>query len=113
MHELRISEDLAAIVLETAISKDLSRVTSVNIIFGEMIQIVPDIFRSAFQESVRDTMAEGAELNIEITPVKMKCIRCGTEFRVRDNSYACSICGSTGLDIIQGKELFVKSIEGE
>ena len=44
MHEIRIAEDLSAIVLETARKENLSKVTKVNISFGQMIQIVPDIF---------------------------------------------------------------------
>jgi hydrogenase nickel incorporation protein HypA/HybF len=113
MHELRIAEDLSAIVLEAAQNENLSRVTKVNIIFGQLIQIVPDIFKSAFAEIVRDTTAEGAELDIEIMPLRMKCLNCGNDFVVEDNRFTCSVCSSTDLGIIQGKELFIKSIEGE
>jgi hydrogenase nickel incorporation protein HypA/HybF len=113
MHEIRIAEDLSVIVLNTALSKNLSKVTKVNIIFGEMIQIVPDIFEFSFREIVRNSLAGSAELNIEITPVKMKCMHCGNDFQVKDNLFSCDICGSSDLEIIQGKELVIKSIEGE
>jgi hydrogenase nickel incorporation protein HypA/HybF len=113
MHELKIAEDLSVIVLETAERENLSIVTKVNISFGQMVQIVPEIFRFAFSETVRGTVAENARVTIEIIPVKMKCIDCGNDFRVIDNKFACDVCGSTDLRIIQGKELFVKSIEGE
>ncbi len=113
MHEIKIAEDLSAIVLEIAKRENLSRVTSVNISFGQLVQIVPDIFRFAFSEAVRSSVAGGAQVNIEILPVKMKCIDCGNDFQVIDNRFACDICGSTDLGIIQGKELFIKSIEGE
>jgi hydrogenase nickel incorporation protein HypA/HybF len=113
MHEIRIAEDLSGIVLATAGEENLQNVTRVNIVFGEMIQIVPMIFEFAFREAVRDSVAENAELNLEIVPVKMKCSECGSGFRVSDNLFACNICGSTDLEIINGKELFIKSIEGE
>lgn len=113
MHELRIAEDLSVIVLEAAKREKLSRVTKVNVIFGQMIQIVPDIFRFAFSETVRDSIAEDALVEIEIMPVKMKCGECKNEFRVSDNSFTCDVCGSADLEFIQGKELYVKSIEGE
>ena len=113
MHEIKIAEDLSAIVLETAKRENLSKVTRVNISFGQMVQIVPDIFRFAFRETVKKSVAEDAEVNIEIVPVKMKCMNCGKDFYVTENRFACSNCDSTELDIIQGKELFVKSIEGE
>lgn len=87
--------------------------TKVNIIFGELIQIVPDIFEFAFREAVRNSVAEDAELEIEITTVKMKCVNCGEVFKVGKNRFMCKNCGSSDLDIIEGKELFIKSIEGE
>jgi hydrogenase nickel incorporation protein HypA/HybF len=113
MHELKIAEDLSSIVVDTAISENLLKVTKVNIIFGQMIQIVPDIFEFAFRETVRNTIAGDAELDIEIVPVVMSCLKCNNDFRVEENLFACSKCGSTDLEIIHGKELFIKSIEGE
>lgn len=113
MHEIRIAEDLSAIVLEAAGSENLSRVTKVNISFGELIQVVPDIFEFAFREAVRDTVAADAELDLEMIPVKMKCSVCGAEFIVRESFFTCGSCGSSELEILTGKELFIKSIEGE
>ena len=113
MHEIRIAEDLSTIVLETAKRENLSRVSQVNISFGQLVQIVPAIFEFAFRECVRGSVAQDAELSLEIVPVKMKCSACGTDFKVKDNLFACSDCGSTDLEIIYGKELFIKSIEGE
>ena len=78
-----------------------------------MIQIVPAIFESAFRETVRNSIAQDAELDIEIVTVKMKCRNCGEDFLVKENRFACNICNSTDLVIINGKELFIKSIEGE
>jgi hydrogenase nickel incorporation protein HypA/HybF len=113
MHELRIAEDLSAIVLETAIREKLSIVSKVNISFGQMIQIVPEIFEFAFRECVKNSVAENADLNIEIIPIKMKCIDCGNDFKIEENLFVCNICGSTNLEIREGKELFIKSLEGE
>ena len=113
MHEITIAQDLARIVLEVAGSENLGRVTKVNISFGQMIQIVPDIFDFAFREAVRDTISMDAVIDIEILPVRVRCKNCKEEFTINDYTFFCDRCGSTDLDIIQGKELFVKSIEGE
>ena len=113
MHEIRISADLVSIVLEAAQSEKLREITKVNVSFGQMIQIVPDIFRFAFMEAVKGTIEEHAELCIEIIPVRMQCRICGDEFNVKEKLFACSSCGSVDLEILTGKELFVKSIEGE
>jgi hydrogenase nickel incorporation protein HypA/HybF len=113
MHEIRIAEDLSVIVLEVAGREKLSVVTKINISFGEMIQIVPDIFDFAFREAVRDTIASGAEVDIEIIPVRLKCKDCNNEFNLNNSFFSCDSCNSSDLDIITGKEMFVKSIEGE
>jgi hydrogenase nickel incorporation protein HypA/HybF len=113
MHEIKIAEDLSTIVLETAKRENLSKVTKVNISFGQMVQIVPDIFEFAFREIVRNSVAQDAEVDIEIVPVKMKCTNCGNDFQVKEYLFTCDSCKSTDLLIINGKELFIKSIEGE
>ncbi len=86
--------------------------TKVNISFGQMIQIVPDIFEFAFRETVKNSIAQDAVIVIEILPVKMRCKNCGNDFQVKENCFACNICSSGDLEIIHGKELFIKSIEG-
>jgi hydrogenase nickel incorporation protein HypA/HybF len=113
MHELRIAEDLVYIVLETARRENLTKVSCVRISFGQLIQIVPDIFEFAFRECVRESIARDARLELEIVPVKMKCSECGKNFKVKENIFKCISCGSTDLEIQHGKELFIKSIEGE
>jgi hydrogenase nickel incorporation protein HypA/HybF len=113
MHELSIAQGLSAIVLDTALSKNMFKVTKVNLIFGQLIQIVPETFEFAFKEIVRDSIAEDAELNIEILPVKMRCLNCGCDFQVNEDLFGCNKCSSTDFEIIQGKELFIKSMEGE
>lgn len=113
MHEIRIAEDLSRIVLEAAGKEKLSKVTCVNVSFGQMVQIVPEIFRFAFEEIAKGTIVYGAKVDIEVLPVKMKCRDCFNEFILKDSTFICNACNSAELDIIQGKEIFVKSIEGE
>jgi hydrogenase nickel incorporation protein HypA/HybF len=113
MHEIGIAADLSAIVIEAAGKENLTKVTKVSISFGQMIQIVPNIFEFAFREAVKESVASDADVDIEIIPVRMKCSDCGVEFTVNENNFSCNNCGSADLDIINGKELFIKSIEGE
>ncbi len=113
MHELRIAEDLSAIVTEAAFEEGMSRITAVNICFGELVQIEEECFTLAFSESVKGTVAEGSELHIEIIPVKAACNSCRAEYLIDDLNFICHSCGSSDLEITAGKELFIKSIEGE
>jgi hydrogenase nickel incorporation protein HypA/HybF len=113
MHELKIAQDLSVIVLDAAGQNKLARVTAVNVIFGKMIQVVPEIFDFVFTECVRGTIASEAKLNIEVVPVIVTCRDCGAETELEEYMFLCSKCGSSSIDIKQGKELYIKSIEGE
>jgi Zn finger protein HypA/HybF involved in hydrogenase expression len=79
------------------------------------IGIAQDLSVIVLETAKREKLSRVTKVNvsIEIIPVKMKCIDCGNDFQVIDNRFECAVCGSTELRIIQGKELFVKSIEGE
>ena len=112
MHELRIADDLSLIILEAALREQLQKVTKVNLCVGEMVPFVPDLFETAFRETVRGTLAEMAEVDIEKIRLKVKCLGCGNEFHPADNRFECLQCRSADLEITHGKELFIKSIEG-
>ena len=114
MHEIRIAEDLQKIILNVASQNDLKKVTKVNLQFGELAQIVPDIFRIAFEESSKNSIFEVALLDVEILPVKLKCEACHHEFKIdKRSNYSCARCNSNKIQIIQGKEILIKSMEGE
>lgn len=113
MHEVAIVENSFKIILEVARSEKLSKIRRVNFLIGEMHGIVPDIFRHAFQMGALGTIVENAELNMEIVPVSMQCKSCEQIFAVKKANYLCPACGSADLEIKNGKELAIKSIEGE
>jgi hydrogenase nickel incorporation protein HypA/HybF len=87
MHELQIAHDLAVIVVEAANRERLNRVTSVNLQFGEMIQIVPDIFKFAFDEATKGTLAQDAEIILEIIPIRIRCGNCQKEADIENLTF--------------------------
>ncbi|MCU0457752.1 MAG: hydrogenase maturation nickel metallochaperone HypA [Bacteroidales bacterium] len=112
MHELRIATDLAEIVERYASEAGWQVVEKVNLTFGQFIQVVPDLFEAAFREATRGTVAAGAEIDIEIIPAEMRCLGCGAPYIPAGDLHACKSCGSEEIDLIHGKELYIKSIEG-
>jgi hydrogenase nickel incorporation protein HypA/HybF len=113
MHELRIAEDLGRIVIRYAGEAQLTSVERVNLIFGQYVQIVPALFEAAFREVTRDTVAAEALLSIEIIAAEMRCRHCGVPYLPENEITTCSACGSDDIDLVHGKELYIKSIEGE
>lgn len=113
MHELRIAQELSAIIAVHAREAGLTTIEKVNLCFGEFIQVVPEVFETAFRASTENSSAADAELVIEIIPAEMRCTACGTEYLPSQDRHECMRCGSSEITIIHGKELFIKSIEGE
>ena len=113
MHELKIAEELVQIIIQVAESEKLKKVTKVNIQFGKMIMIVPDIFQFVFESAVKGTIAKKAKLSLEILPVKIACNKCKEETVIDDLLFVCPYCGSNNLEIVQGRETIIESIEGE
>ena len=112
MHELSIVDDMFRIILEVARQEGMVRIDKVHFQIGRMMHIVPDQFRFAFGAARKHTIAEQADLEIEWLDIKMRCRQCGLEFFIKESAYKCNYCGGKDLDLLQGKELFIKSIEG-
>jgi len=113
MHELAIAENLVNIVKDVADGEKLSKVTKVTVCFGTMVQVVPDLFETAFRAAVDGTLACDALLDIETIPLRLRCNACNTVSEPDEYCFLCSKCGSADIEIETGRELFVKSIEGE
>lgn len=113
MHELKIAEELIGIITQVAETENLKKITKVNIQFGKMIMIVPDVFRFVFDCAVKGTIAKKAKLHLEILPVKFACNKCKEETEIDDLIFVCPYCGSNDLELIQGRETIIESIEGE
>jgi len=99
--------------MDVAEKENLSRIDKVHFQLGRMLQVVPEMFRFAFDAAKAGTIAGEANLEIEFLPVMMTCKQCGYEFEVKQDEYSCPHCNGADLDLLQGKELFIKSIEGE
>ena len=106
-------EDLFRIILGAASENGITTIDRVNVVIGEYLQIRPSIFEFAFKAAREGTIAGEAELLIEIEPVQLGCENCRHKFMLRQLKYECPHCGSGRLEILQGKELYIKSIEGE
>ncbi|MFO8235831.1 MAG: hydrogenase maturation nickel metallochaperone HypA [Bacteroidales bacterium] len=113
MHEVAIVNEMFGIMHEVAEQEKLTRIDKVSFSIGTMMQVVPDLFRFAFDSAKEGTIADNADLEIEFLPVRMKCKQCNTEFNIENNVFRCPDCEGVELDLLQGKELYIKSIEGE
>lgn len=113
MHELSVTQNLLAIVIEHAEAAGAKRVTRVNLRIGELSGIVDESVQFYFDFLSRDTLAEGAQLSFTHVPVRFTCHGCESEFEPEDRNWACPNCGAIGGQVVAGQEMRVESIEVE
>lgn len=113
MHELSITQALFDLVLEQAKAAGAKRVGSINLAIGEMTGIVSDSLGFYLRLLSKDTIAEGATLNVKTINTQGHCRNCDKNFLPKESDRQCPDCGGASWEISGGRELFLESIEVE
>ena len=110
MHELSVTQNLLAVVLEHAEKASARRVTAVNLRIGALAGIVEESLQFCFELLSKDTLAAGARLVSQSVPLRLRCRACGVEFEPGEGEWLCA-CGAAGGEIVAGREFTIESIE--
>jgi hydrogenase nickel incorporation protein HypA/HybF len=110
MHELAIAADIISIVEDSASKACAGKVTLIELEIGQLSGIELDALNMAVEVSLKGTIAEDAELKIDIIEGEVHCLDCEKNSPVSDLFSLCPSCGSIRLEITKGKEMRVKSI---
>ena len=124
MHEFSAACSIVETALQAARQHNAIKVTAVNIEVGEFTFLVPEQLEFNFEIAGKDTILEGAQLNISEVRGVLKCHDCGFEgVSEPDPSLPpqiavfaplkCPKCGSSSTEIVGGKEFFITNIEAE
>ena len=113
MHEFSLIENIFKILDDIIKKEKIKKIDKINLIVGEMLQIVPETLVFAFDAVKKGTKCENAKLNIEIQPITIKCNICKRNIELNKDQYICPQCKGNDFKIISGKEFIIKSIEGE
>ncbi|HHE41762.1 MAG TPA: hydrogenase maturation nickel metallochaperone HypA [Dehalococcoidia bacterium] len=111
MHEYTVTESLLKIVQDKASEAGVEKVLKVHIVVGPLTGFVPDCIRFYYETLSKGTIGENATLEFEEAPIRLHCRQCGEEFTPESREWSCPSCGSTGVDISGGRELFIKEME--
>jgi hydrogenase nickel incorporation protein HypA/HybF len=113
MHELSIALSIVEIAEENAKNANTSVINEIELDIGTQSGVVLEALDFAMQSAVQGTMLEKANVKINSIPARAICAQCQHEFFVNDLFTPCPECGNPFCEIIQGKELKVKSIKAE
>ena len=110
MHEMSIAVNIIKIAEET-LAKNLGKtIEKIHLEVGQLSGIVTESLEFALNVSKKDGILKNAQIVISELPGKLKCLNCGHDF-VSDEFFTCSPkCNLYKLEVLSGKDLFVKSI---
>lgn len=116
MHETGVCRSIVETVERYALANHAKRVRAVNIVLGEVHDIVPEILTGAFEWMCRETVAEGAEMHIRRVPFTVRCQKCGEVFGLDchdESTWSCPVCRARDYRLNTGREFTIESIEVE
>lgn len=113
MHEFGVTENIVNIALAKASEAQASKVTQINLVIGELSGFVPDCIQFYFDYLSKDTIAQGAVLHFELVSTQLRCRNCATIFHPQDILWSCPKCQGQSVEISQGRELYIESVEVE
>jgi len=113
MHEISIAESLIAVAEQRARDKNSRSIQLIKLRLGEFTTIVQEALEFAFEVARQGTLAEFAQLEIEIVPMVVRCVVCKRDTKSTNGvRLICSACGFP-MKIIAGEELQIEYIEIE
>jgi hydrogenase nickel incorporation protein HypA/HybF len=113
MHEMGITQGILAASFDAARDAGMTQISEIRISVGELTEVVDFALEFAFEALTPGTMAEGATLVIEKLPARSRCNQCGLEYEHDRFQMVCPNCSSMNVELLQGRELRVDSIEAE
>ena len=98
-----------------AIARDnhATRVTAITLGLGPLSGVEEQLLKNAYPVACSGTVAEGAELLIRSTPVRIQCPECGKESEAKPNRLVCGHCENWRTELISGDELLLIRVEME
>lgn len=88
-----------------------TRIHRLSMRIGDLSGVVREALEFAFDVIAKDTMAEGATLEIERVPVRCYCSTCAREFDATDCFCECPGCKQPSAEIRAGREMELTSVE--
>ena len=111
MHELGLAEDILRKIKEEAKKQGLPKVAYAKMKVGETLVTDQPELIELFSMVSLGSPAEGAKLDIVLSPLKAVCGSCKKEFNPKVIRFDCPSCGSGIIKITSGNELVIEELK--
>ncbi|MES9963433.1 MAG: hydrogenase maturation nickel metallochaperone HypA [Candidatus Sedimenticola sp. 20ELBAFRAG] len=111
MHEMSLCEGILQVLEDNAKEQGYSRVKTVWLEIGELSGVEIEAMRFGFDAVMRNSLADGAKLEIIRLPGQAWCMQCAKNVVVKQRFDECPDCGSYQLQVTGGDEMRIKELE--
>ncbi len=113
MHEMSICEGIVQILEAQSHAQNYCRVRTVWLEVGALAAVEVEALRFGFDVVTRDTLAQGARLEIIDVPGSAWCMQCADTVPITQRFGSCPRCGSHQIQVTDGEQLRIKELEVE
>ncbi|QKJ22806.1 hydrogenase/urease nickel incorporation protein HypA [Poseidonibacter lekithochrous] len=113
MHEYSIVQSLLESCEQHARENDAKEVTKVVVKIGVLSGVEPDLLQTAFDTFKEQTVCHNAEFILNIQKITIKCVSCNNESVLEKHEFQCPSCQSTNIEVIDGEDMYLMSLEME
>jgi hydrogenase nickel incorporation protein HypA/HybF len=111
MHELAITQGILEIAEREAAKHNSVCITRIKLRIGEFTGVVREALEFSFEVIKQGTIAENAELEIEVVKLCKRCPSCDEVFESKDQfDFFCPRCNAPA-EIISGREMQIEYID--
>jgi len=110
MHEMALAEGILQVVEDAVRGQRVTRVTEIRLEIGALAGVELEALRFCLDVVLRDSLAEGARVDLDLTPGEGWCLGCGERVTISELFDACPLCGGYQVQATGGTEMRVKEI---
>lgn len=111
MHELSLAEGVLHLIEDAARKQNFAKVITVWLEIGELSGVEVEAMKFCFDAVTRESIAEGAKLEIIGLPGTGWCMECSMTMPMIEIFGECPQCGSHQMQVTGGTEMRVKELE--
>jgi len=111
MHEMSLAEGVLQLIEDAAHHQEFAKVTKVWLEIGQLSGVEIEAMKFCFDAVTRDSIADGARLEIITAPGTGWCLECSTTVSMTEVYGECPQCGGYQVQVTGGTEMRVKELE--
>jgi len=113
LHEFSIVQSLMDLIEKSVKENNAKSVTKVVVKIGKLSGVEPHLLKIAFDTFKEGTVCENAHMEMILQDIIARCLNCKKEFVVDNYAFICPYCKETDLNILDGEDMYLLSLEME